>query len=256
MATLHKNSLTIRPAVEASLKDRPQNCLYVARLVHEAGERYCLQYPSGLETSLVNIGEGESFIDRWLANDKAELTHKLQNLLGSYDFRIEVDVFSLECGSDRHAIERILERCFMAAYQCPPFFQDVRGKEKLSSEDMETWLSKSTYDATSCDPLTSTDFATINEHVLSLLCSEGINRWKAFQQSASKFFSACDSSLNDVGISFDTAPNKAFALFGNNVVKGMLARLPTGTSTDMQDPRKHVSKVTCYKIIESLAQEL
>lgn len=256
MATLHENSLTIRPAVEASLKDRPQNCLYVARLVDEAGARYCLRYPSGLETSLVNIGEGESFIDRWLANDKAEHTHKLQKLLDSYDFRIEVDVFSLEPGSDRHAIERMLERCFMAAYQCPPFFQEVRGKEKLGSEDMETWLFKSIYDTISCTPPTSTDFATINEHVRPLLCPVGKKRWKAFQHSASDFFNACDSSHEYVGISFDTARNEAFDLFGGNVVKGMLARLPTGTSTDINNPEKHRSKVKCYKIVESLAQEL
>jgi len=250
----YAKSLVISPLVEVALqKTAASKFLYVARLLNKKGEPWCFKHPSGVQSSIVNVGNNrkqKSFIDRWLLRDKATHTHKLARFLKSYDFTIEVDCYCLGNNSDTNAIELALERCFMAACGCPPFFQDVGGRTKKGTANKETWLKRVAFKSA----VESQDFQDIERVVKDHMDECGKSRWDLFKKTANEFFDICDrESVHSVGISFDTGVNKALPAFGNNVVTGVLGRLPTGRKTN---GHKHASKVHCFTTLEKLARSL
>jgi len=246
--------LVINPEVEAALKESHKSSfVYVARLLNEEGKPWYFKHPSGALTSIVNIGNNrkqKSFIDRWLLRDKATHTHKLASFLQTYDFMIEVDCYCLDATSDKSAIELTLERCFMAACGCPPFFQDVGGRKKKGKANKETWLKGVAY----TKAIATKDFNAIESVVLGHMDKVGTHRWGSFKQNANDFFSHCaKESVNAVGISFDTGACGTWPDFGNNVVTGVLGRLPTGRK---KGGHKHRSKARCFTSLETMSATL
>jgi hypothetical protein len=261
-------SVVIDPAIEARLRgpSGKRHCVYIARLVASPTDPadpntelpLPFMYPSGVLSSIVNIGEGESFVERWLAIDKAKHVVDLAGYLHVagvselYGFRIIVDAFAIDPQSRAGSIELMLERSFMAACHCPPFFQELRGSRKKVTQEKEARLYLEDYEhiSNSSKP-TSADFTVIEKHVMQYIDTCGSQLWKKYRATADAFFKQCVTTRNDVSVSFKAGNDAGYRAFGSHVVTGISGELPTGKGNG-----KHQEKVACYKLLQDLSKGL